>query len=130
MKLSEEQLNKVYERKDRLGDFLYDCAADILSHSWESIPYYVDALPDQDIIDLVDWWNKKQNEQKYTIKVFPNSFGYLTIDDSCSEVTISDLTESDDWQVKFTKPEIEQFKQRDDLAIDWDKAVIEPVKED
>lgn len=125
MRLSEKQLNESYRNNNCLGCFLDDCATYLLDGFYDEIIN----LPDQDIIDLVDWWNKKQNEQKYTIKVFPNSFGYLTIDDSCSEVTISDLTESYDCQVKFTKPEIEQFKQRDDLAIDWNKAKIEPVEE-
>lgn len=129
MKLSEEQLNKVYERKDRLGDFLYDCAADILSHSWESIPYYVDALPDQDIIDLVDWWKKKQSEQKYTVQVIKgNCDAFLNVDED-DDTFFGDEREYIDDRTRFTKQEIEKLKQRDDLAIDWDKAIIEPVEE-
>lgn len=32
--------------------------------------------------------------------------------------------------MQLTKKEIEQLKQRDDLAIDWDKAKVEPVEDD
>lgn len=31
-------------------------------------------------------------------------------------------------KTQFTQTEIDEFKQRDDIAIDWDKAIIEPVE--
>lgn len=128
MKLSEEQLNKVYERNDRLGDFLDDCVTGVFSHGWAPMDYDVTDLPDQDIIDLVDWWKKKSAKQKYTIKVAPTSLGYFGIDYDEGDATI-DSSKNEFYQTYFTKSEIEQLKQRDDLAIDWDKAKIEPVEE-
>lgn len=35
--------------------------------------------------------------------------------------------QSDDW---LSIQEIEKLKHRDDLAIDWDKAIIEPIGDD
>jgi len=33
-------------------------------------------------------------------------------------------------QTHFTQEEIDKLKERKDLAIDWDKAIIEPVREE
>ena len=33
-------------------------------------------------------------------------------------------------QTQFTQSEIDEVKQRDDIAIDWSKAIIEPVEDD
>lgn len=129
MKLSEEQLNKVYERKDRLGAFLDDCAADILSRGWEPMNYNVADLPDQDIVDLVDWWKKKQSEQKYTVQVIKgNCDAFLNVDE-VDDMFFDGEQEDIGVRTRFTKQEIEKLKQRDDLAIDWNKAIIEPVEE-
>lgn len=129
MKLSEEQLNKVYERKNRLGAFLDDCAASIFSKCWKSMYHAIADLPDQEIIDLVDWWKKKQSEQKYTVKVGPGNYGFLVVNFDDFDISILGLVDHPKWQSKFTKQEIEELKNRDDLAIDWDKAIIEPVEE-
>ena len=129
MKLSEEQLNKVYERNDRLGDFIDDCVTSVFSHGWAPMDYDVADLPDQDIIDLVDWWKKKRSEQKYTVKVGPGNYGYLVVNFDDFDISILGLVDHQKWQSKFTKQEIEQLKQHDDLAIDWNKAKIEPVEE-
>ena len=131
MKLSEEQLNKIYDRNDELGDFLLDGADAILSDGMDPVMFEIDDLPDQDIIDLVDWWKKKQSEQKYTVKVLEDDGAFLikTPNGSFYFGTLSTADAYGD-QNGFTQAEIEKLKHRDDLAIDWDKAVIEPVKED
>ena len=128
MKLSEEQLNKVYERNDRLGDFLDDCAIGVFSHGWEPMDYDVADLPDQDIIDLVDWWKKKRSEQKYTVKVLGDDGAFL-IKTPNGIFYFGTLSTADAYgdQNGFTQAEIEKLKHRDDLAIDWNKAIIEPV---
>lgn len=129
MKLSEEQLNKVYERNDRLGDFLDGCAIGVFSHSWKIMDYDVTDLPDQDIIDLVDWWKKKQSEQKYTVQVIKgNCDAFLNVDE-VDDMFFDGEQEDIGVRTRFTKQEIEKLKQRDDLAIDWNKAIIEPVEE-
>ena len=64
MKLGEKELNKIYDRNDELRDFLLDGADAILSDCMDPVLFEIDDLPDQDIIDLVDWWKKKQNEER------------------------------------------------------------------
>lgn len=68
--------------------------------------------------------------KKYTIKIFPSPFSYLNMTNNGSEATTSGLNEPGGWRLAFTKSEIEHLKQRDDLAIDWDKAIIEPVEDE
>lgn len=128
MKLSEEQLNKAYKRNDQLGDFLDDCAVGILSHGWEPMDYDVADLPNQDIINLVDWWKKKQNEQKYMIQVIRGDYGFLNKARFDKQVRCDSCKETAIFKTKFTKQEIEQLKQRNDIAIDWGKAIIKAVK--
>lgn len=126
MELTEEQLNVCYQHSDGLWEFINRCDC---SDNWRR--------SDQNVIDLVDWWKNKKAYQKYTVQVTPGNYGYLNI--------LSDWTNGDKkfheqiwfggllnylvWKNRFTKQEIEQLKQRDDLAIDWDKAIIEPVEE-
>lgn len=68
--------------------------------------------------------------KKYTIKVLGDDeaflskipkggfyFGALSTADACGD------------QNGFTQAEIDKFKKRVDIAIDWDKAIIEPVEE-
>lgn len=131
MELSEEQLNKIYDRNDELGDFLLDGADAILSDGMDPMMFEIDDLPDQDIIDLVDWWKKKQSEQKYTVKVLRDYGAFLnkTPNGSFYFGTLSTADAYGD-QNGFTQAEIEKLKHRDDLAIDWDKAVIEPIGDD
>lgn len=109
MKLSEEQLNKIYERKDRLGAFLDDCAVVIFSSTWESVYYAIADLPDQEIIDLVDWWKKKQSEQKYILPIGTDSDGgsmYLTPDEDGVGIYPGERP------VKYTKAELARYKEK------------------
>lgn len=65
MKLSEEQLNKIYSNHPYLSLFLDAYEREVLYDEWGRLlddgrPY----LTDQEIIDLVDWWKKKHSKQK------------------------------------------------------------------
>lgn len=77
---------------------------------------------------------KLLNEQipKYTVRITNDSENYLHAN-SCvgyKDIYFDILHESSVWVGEFTKSEIESFKKRKDLAIDWSKAIIEKVKND
>jgi len=61
------------------------------------------------------------------VQVFPADVGYLNLDDDGCIYT-DDLDPFDDTRTQFSKQDIDSFKQRDDIAIDWNKAKIEEVK--
>lgn len=69
---------------------------------------------------------------RYTVRITDNAESYLHAS-SCNNYNcflFKQLGELPSWWVyKFTKQEIESFKKRDDLAIDWNKAIIEKVKD-
>lgn len=70
---------------------------------------------------------------KYTVQVLPSEYGFLY--KRCGDVndlTVDELKLHDDAFHRrnnnhFTKSEIEELKKRDDVAIDWDKAIIKEV---
>ena len=68
---------------------------------------------------------------RYTIRITKYSENYLHANSytDYEDIYFDPLQESSVWVDKFTKKEIESFKKRDDLAIDWDKAIIEKVEE-
>lgn len=68
-------------------------------------------------------------EPKYTVQVLPSEYGFLyKLKNDLSDLTTSDIgrdcTFSHQWGY-FTKSEIEG----DDLAVDWDKAIIKEVND-
>lgn len=68
---------------------------------------------------------------RYTVRITDNAESYLHAS-SCNNYNCFQFKQLDElpswWVYEFTKKEIESFKKRDDLAIDWDKAIIEKVK--
>lgn len=87
---------------------------------------------------IINKFYKKAHEilnkriDKYTVRITDNSESYLHASscDNYNSFFFKSLHELPSWWVyKFTKKEIESFKKRDDLAIDWDKAIIEKVEE-
>lgn len=68
-------------------------------------------------------------EKKYTVQVFPVYDGYLNLSGD-GDVFVDDCYQCCDIRTQFTQQEIDSFKQRDDITIDWNKAKIEEVKED
>ena len=69
--------------------------------------------------------------QKYNIQVIAgNSQGYLKYYLPDREFSIGSSIKSDNYQIAFTKDEIEGFKKRNDIAVDWDKVILKKVDED
>lgn len=69
--------------------------------------------------------------KKYTIQAIANSdYCYLNYGKSSNRMTFCDDVETDCVKTRFTQSEIDELKQRPDLAIDWDKAIIKEVKDD
>ena len=74
--------------------------------------------------------------KRYTVQIFPNERGYLHVDHESE--TSDEASYSIGWpeaigyltQTEFTKPEIEELKKRDDIAIDWDKVELEEVDDE
>lgn len=68
--------------------------------------------------------------KKYTIKVLGNDEAFL-IKTPKGGFYFGTLISADAYgdQNGFTQAEIDKFKKRGDIAIDWDKAIIEPVEE-
>lgn len=81
--------------------------------------------------DVVSWLKeireKVLDSQKYTVQVFPGEYGYLN-SASGEKFTIHSSDDTEYWRAHFTQAEINEFKKKHDLAIDWDKAIVEPVK--
>lgn len=81
--------------------------------------------------DALSWLYKVRGQilsnQKYTVQVFPNRRGYLNVLQS-EAFFLNTSEETSEVQTHFTQVEINEFKKRKDLAIDWDRVIIEPVK--
>jgi hypothetical protein len=75
--------------------------------------------------------NLRSKLKEYTIQVIAgNSQGYLKYYLPDREFSIGSSIKSDNYQIAFTKDEIEGFKKRNDIAVDWNKAIIKKVDED
>lgn len=73
---------------------------------------------------------KKLDDQKYTVQLIKNvPDSFLNIERYNSKMFFSTAAEKIGWRTHFTRAEINQLKQRDDIAIDWSKAIIEPVED-
>lgn len=78
-----------------------------------------------------DFGMKKLDDQKYTVQVIKNvPDSFLNIGRYNSKMFFSTAAEKIGWRTHFTRAEINQLKQRDDIAIDWSKAIIEPVEDE
>lgn len=81
--------------------------------------------------DALSWLYKVRGQilsnQKYTVQVLPGEYGYLNFIQG-DRFSIHSSEATDVCQTYFTQAEINEFKKKHDLAIDWDKAIIEPVK--
>lgn len=76
--------------------------------------------------------DEREPEKKYTVQVFPSKFGYLNFVGREWRLASPINGMCPDGSVKawFTQAEIEKLKQRDDIAVDWNKAIIKPVEDD
>lgn len=75
---------------------------------------------------------KRYPEKKYTIRTISDSNDSYLIRTAGGNYFFGCLKMRDAYgdQVSFTKDEIEEMKLDDGLAIDWDKAKIEPVEDE
>lgn len=66
---------------------------------------------------------------KYNIQVTANDYlGYLNYWLGGKRFVFGESNDTESRQASFTKDEINELKKRDDVAIDWDKAIIKEVK--
>ena len=69
--------------------------------------------------------------QKYTIQTIAGNFlSYLNYNSIGNRFIFNNNIDSKDFQTAFTKDEINELKKRDDIAIDWNKAIIKEVEQD
>ena len=116
---------ETYDQNRSLLDFLFNCNLKKVYGQSNHMEY---GLTDQEVQDLLEWW-KKQRRQKFTIKIGPGEYGYLTLSRENGDIGFDTGYDGAFWQSNFSEQEIKQLKKRDDIAIDWDKAIIEPVEE-
>lgn len=70
-------------------------------------------------------------ESKYTVQVLADyDESFLNVGKDDGFAFFKDEVEAGSVQTQFTQAEIDELKQRDDLAIDWNKAIIKEVKDD
>lgn len=92
-----------------------------------------------DVIDVINFCIIKKfydksvellkNEKKYTIKVLrDDNTSFLNYCEELEKYILANALNDDGYKVTFTQSEIEALKQRDDIAIDWNKAIIKEVK--
>lgn len=69
-------------------------------------------------------------EPKYTVHIIKNSAdGFLNYKSSTGEWFLSDNQQGYGLTAQFTRSEIDDIKSNEDLAFDWNKAIIKEVKE-
>lgn len=69
--------------------------------------------------------------QKYTIQTIAgDSQSYLNYFLLGKRFIFGDAFDTAGYQVSFTKDEINELKKRDDVAVDFDKAIIKEVEQD
>lgn len=70
---------------------------------------------------------KRRDEKKYYVKVIPDdSDSYLNYCFVDKTFMIADKNDDKEYQTKFTKKEVDELlKVQVDIAIDWDKALVE-----
>lgn len=110
--------------------------------TWRSIIDDEDCLTDvepQDLARVMDVIQRLLDtpvkerfpEKKYTIQVIANcTSAYLNCNKGDNHMMFCSDIETDHVKTRFTQSEIDELKQCDDLAIDWDKAIIKEAKDD
>ena len=116
--MTKEELNEQIEELEKLRECVSD--GSLASAALLGAVNTLKDIRDNGITDI-----------KYTVQVIKGddqSFLNQAVDDKtfCMENDYEDKS----MRTRFTKSEIEQLKQCDDIAIDWDKAKIEPVEEE
>lgn len=70
-----------------------------------------------------------KHEPKYTVKIIKNSDdGFLNYKNSTGEWFLSDNQQGVGLKAQFTRSEIDDMKNNENLAFDWNKAIIKEVE--
>ena len=135
------------------GDYLNVFSKDMISHNWflilntkainwDTVLKHWGGLTDvapEDLARVMDVVQRLLDtpvkerfpEKKYTIQVIANcASAYLNCNKGDNHVMFCSGIETDHVKTRFTQSEIDELKRCDDLAIDWDKAIIKEVKDD
>lgn len=116
----------------------------VIAHfrDWEPDYYFMEcgpeltewALSNSILLEFYEAGRKllKKPIKKYAVKVLKGDIAtldsqYLSINYQANRVAFSDEYEMEGWRTSFTEKEIENLKNRDDIAIDWDKVELEEV---
>jgi len=143
--------------QSQMGTSVYNetncCTMAMVSEDYENsvnITYASDELFDLIVSYAKTPVEERKSVKKYSVKLLPNSKGYLNVRYGYSNTvanrylisdieemgdyktvanrySISDIEETNDYKTKFTEDEIEALKMQPGLAIDWDKVCIEPA---
>lgn len=87
-------------------------------------------IVEKDVIKKFFQKGKELLQKKFRVHVIKNSEkGYLNlrIDESKKTVVINGNEERGDYRTIFSVSEIEEFKQDENICIDWDKVELEEV---
>lgn len=71
--------------------------------------------------------DERVEEKKYYVKIYDSKLGYLNINKFTDKMVVNNVFGGKKYKTKFTDKEIEQLKQREDIALDWNKVILEEV---
>ena len=71
--------------------------------------------------------DERVDDKKYRVMAFGE---YLNLNVITSDTFLSDKNDTEDFKTKFSIKEIDNFKQRDDIPLDWNKVKLEETDED
>lgn len=74
--------------------------------------------------------DERVEEKKYYVKVYDSLTGYLNINYFTGKMSVDDVSEGNGYKTKFTNKDIDGLKQRNDITLDWNKAILEEANED
>lgn len=73
--------------------------------------------------------NTKDDDMKYTVQVFSREDCFLVVNTQNGLCRLGSTGEYNHVKCFFTQSELDQLKQRNDIAVDWNKAIIRQVEE-
>jgi len=73
---------------------------------------------------------ERGKKKRHYVKVFDGPLGFLNINTDNGIMCVYNSEEMGIFKTKFTDKEIKELKNRDDVAVDWDKVRIWDVEED
>lgn len=70
--------------------------------------------------------DERVDDKKYRVMAFGE---YLNLNVITSDTFLSDKNDTEDFKAKFTIKEIDNFKQRNDIPLNWNKVTLEEANE-